>query len=100
MLKQFAELIEAQRAAGTAATARHLASRFELRTGVSEQAAADILWALTAPDIAERLVMNRSWPWEVYERWLADTMASSVLPSDPQTGPARTTGKARGEPAR
>jgi hypothetical protein len=50
-LKEFAELIEAQHAAGTAAAARHLASRFELRAGVSEQAAADILWTLTAPDI-------------------------------------------------
>ena len=100
VLKEFAELIEAQRAAGTGATARHLASRFELRAGVSEQAAADILWTLTAPDIIERLVIRRNWPWETYERWLAEAMASSLLPPDLPTGPAGRTGKPAGERAR
>lgn len=80
-LAEFAAQIEAQRASGTAATARHLASRFRLRTGLSEQAAADILWTLTAPDIVERLITKRHWPWDTYERWLADAMASSLLPA-------------------
>jgi AcrR family transcriptional regulator len=86
-LTEFAAQIEAQRAIGTAATARHLASRFRLRTGLTEQAAADILWTLTAPDIVERLITQRNWPWDTYERWLADTMASSLLPPDPETTP-------------
>jgi AcrR family transcriptional regulator len=80
-LAEFAANIEAQRAAGTAATVRHLASRFGLQAGLSEQAAADILWTLTAPDIVERLIVQRHWPWDAYERWLADTMASSLLPA-------------------
>jgi hypothetical protein len=100
LLKEFAELIEAQRAAGTAAAARHLASRFELRAGVSEQAAADILWTLTAPDIIERLVIKRNWPWETYERWLADAMASALLPSGLRTGRTRRTGRSEGKRAR
>jgi AcrR family transcriptional regulator len=79
-LAEFAAQIEAERAAGTAATARHLATRFRLRDGLSEQTAADILWTLTAPDIVERLVVRRNWPWDAYERWLADVMASSLLP--------------------
>jgi len=83
-LTEFAAQIEAQRAIGTAATARHLASRFGLRTGLTEQAAADILWTLTAPDIVERLITQRNWPWDTYERWLADAMASSLLPPGPQ----------------
>jgi AcrR family transcriptional regulator len=86
-LTEFAAQIEAQRAVGTAATARHLASRFGLRPGLTEQAAADILWTLTAPDIVERLITQRNWPWDTYERWLADTMASSLLPPDPETTP-------------
>jgi AcrR family transcriptional regulator len=86
-LTEFAAQIEAQRAIGTAATARHLASRFGLRPGLTEQAAADILWTLTAPDIVERLITQRNWPWDTYERWLADTMASSLLPPDPETTP-------------
>ena len=84
---ELAAQIEAQRAIGTAATARHLASRFGLRPGLTEQAAADILWTLTAPDIVERLITQRNWPWDTYEHWLADTMASSLLPPDPKTTP-------------
>jgi AcrR family transcriptional regulator len=80
-LTEFAAQIETQRAIGTEATARHLASRFELRTGLSEQRAADILWTLTAPDIVERLVIKRNWSWDAYEHWLADTMATTLLPS-------------------
>jgi AcrR family transcriptional regulator len=80
-LGEFAAQIEAQRATGTAATSRHLASRFGLRPGLSEQAAADILWTLTAPDIVQRLVIQRNWPWDTYEHWLADTMSSSLLPA-------------------
>jgi hypothetical protein len=38
------------------------------------------LWTLTAPDIVERLVIKRNWPWETYECWLAETMATSLLP--------------------
>jgi AcrR family transcriptional regulator len=79
-LAEFAAQIEAERAAGTTATARHLARRFRLRDGLDEQTAADILWTLTAPDIVERLVVRRNWPWDTYERWLADTMAGSLLP--------------------
>jgi hypothetical protein len=100
ILAEFAGPIEAQRATGTAATARHLASHFELRAGLSEQAAADILRTLTAPDIFERLVVSRNWPWEAYESWLADAMASSLLPSDLQTRHARRTGRPEDEPAR
>jgi AcrR family transcriptional regulator len=88
-LAEFAAQIEAQRAAGAAATARHLAGRFGFRAGLSEQAAADILWTLTAPDLVERLITKRNWPWDTYERWLADTMASSLLPPDPEV-PLRT----------
>ena len=80
-LAGFAATIETERAFGTAATARHLASRFGLRDGLSEQAAADILWTLTAPDIVERLVVKRNWTWDSYERWLTEAMASSLLPA-------------------
>src|SRR3984957_18054738 len=80
-LVEFAGQIEAQRASGAAATARHLASRFGLPFGLSEQAAADILWTLTAPDVVERLGTRRNWSWESYERWLGEAMASSLLPA-------------------
>lgn len=70
---------EQQRAHGTAAVARHVADRFGLAPGLSVDEAADILWALTAPETMIRLVHQRGWTWERYEAWLAQAMADGVL---------------------
>lgn len=81
-LAAFAETVEGERAAGTAATARYVAERFGLREGLSADEACDVLWALTAPDLADRLVRRRGWGWDRYERWLAVTMADALLGPD------------------
>jgi hypothetical protein len=60
-LASFAETIEAERAAGTTAAARRVAERFGLRDGVDVHMAQDILWALTSPEPAHRLVNRRHW---------------------------------------
>lgn len=78
-LRAFADTIEGERAIGTGATARHVAERFGLRAGLDAQGAADVLWALTAPDLADRLVHRRGWGWDRYERWLGETMADALL---------------------
>ena len=52
---------------------------FGLREGLDVQSAADVLWRLTAPDVADRLVNRRGWGWDCYERWLGDTMADALL---------------------
>ncbi len=77
-LADFAETIERERGIGAAATARQLASKTWLRDGVDEQQAADILWALTAPELAQRLVHQRSWGWDRYQRWLGQTMGDAL----------------------
>jgi hypothetical protein len=38
-----------------------------------------VLWALTAPDLADRLVRRREWGWDRFERWLGTAMADSLL---------------------
>jgi AcrR family transcriptional regulator len=81
-LRAFAATIEGERAIGTAATARHVAERFGLRSGLDDGSAADVLWALTAPDLADRLVHRRGWGWDRYERWLGSTMADALLGTD------------------
>ena len=72
-LTEFAAQVETQRAIGTAATARHLASRFELRTGLTEQTAADILWTLAAPG-------RTAAPGHEVRSWLST--AALDIPSD------------------
>ena len=78
-VRALAATSEQQRAQGTAAVARHVAERFGLAPGVTVDEAADILWALTAPETMIRLVHDRGWTWERYEGWLADAMADGVL---------------------
>jgi hypothetical protein len=70
------------RASGTGNLARHLAERFGLREGLDIQSAADVLWTLTGPEIAQRLVVSRGWSWDRYEHWFATTAAEALLGPD------------------
>ena len=78
-LRELADTAEAQRATGSRAIAKHVAERFGLRAGLDTSAAADIVWTLTAPEIADRLVNRRGWGWARYEKWLGTTMADALL---------------------
>ena len=78
-LASFAETIEAERAAGTTATARHVAERFGLRDGVDVHMAQDILWALTSPELTDRLVNRRHWGWDRFQIWLGTAMADALV---------------------
>jgi len=78
-LQAFAETIEGERAAGTAAVAQSVHKRFGLRDGLDTQDAADILWVLTAPDLADRLVNRRGWSWDKTQQWLGSAMADALL---------------------
>jgi AcrR family transcriptional regulator len=78
-LRAFVDKVESERATGTAGMARHVATRFGLRPGLTEAEAADVLWTLTAPELADRLTRRRGWSMDRYEQWLARTMADAVL---------------------
>ncbi|MEI2774741.1 MAG: TetR/AcrR family transcriptional regulator [Tetrasphaera sp.] len=71
--------VDAEHAAGTNAVARSLAEKYGLRDGLSAAEAADILWTLTSPDVADRLVRRRGWSLERYEGWLGNAMADSLI---------------------
>lgn len=78
-LAAFVETVEGERAAGTRATAAHVAGRFGLRPGLDVDAAADILWTLTSPDVADRLVRRRGWGWDRTQEWLGTAMADALV---------------------
>jgi AcrR family transcriptional regulator len=80
-LRAFVDKIEGERAIGTAGMARHVAGRFGLRPGVTEPEAADMLWVLTAPELADRFTRRRGWTLDRYEAWLARAMADALLGS-------------------
>jgi len=78
-LVAFAEKIEGERAIGTRNVVAHIDHHFGLRPGLDVDTAADILWALTAPDVTDRLVQRRGWGWDRFEQWLGETMADALL---------------------
>jgi AcrR family transcriptional regulator len=58
--------------------ARWFAVRGPLR--VSTKKAGEITWALTSPDVARMLCDELGWTQTQHARWLADTLARTLLP--------------------
>ncbi|MDL4814015.1 TetR/AcrR family transcriptional regulator [Actinomadura opuntiae] len=86
-LRAFTDTIEGERAIGTRTLARHLAEHFGLREGMEPDTAADVIWALTAPELAHRLVADRGWSWDRYQHWLTTTITDGLLGSENATEP-------------
>jgi hypothetical protein len=58
--------------------AKWFAARGPLR--VSTRRAGEIIWTLSSPDVARMLCDELGWSQTQHARWLADTLARSLLP--------------------
>jgi len=65
--------ISERRAANMRALARDLREAGGLRADLSIDEAADVVWVTNSPEVYALLTVDRAWPPERYERWLADT---------------------------
>jgi AcrR family transcriptional regulator len=74
------EVSEAERLTGARGVVRTVAAKGRLRDGLTEEAAADVLWLLMAPDHYRRLTRDRGWSHARFARWYADTMVALLLP--------------------
>jgi TetR/AcrR family transcriptional regulator, regulator of autoinduction and epiphytic fitness len=77
-----------QRQQGQGQIARSLARGGALRPKLRERDAADIIHALTLPEVYRLLVCDRGWSPQRYEQWLTDILISQLLPL-PATGGGR-----------
>jgi AcrR family transcriptional regulator len=77
------EAMQAERLAGMSLFAQNLADRGFLRPGLTAEDARDVLWALTAPEQYEILVVQRDWPMERVGRFIVDAMIGTLLPHHP-----------------
>lgn len=71
---------EQERLMAARATIETVAAKGTLKPGLDRDAAADILWLFMAPEQYHRLVHERSWAFERYARWYADTLVDLLLP--------------------
>ncbi|WP_286179672.1 TetR/AcrR family transcriptional regulator [Arthrobacter sp. ISL-95] len=58
--------------------AQHLLERGFLRADVSAEQAADVMFACTAPELFETLVMKRGWTAEQFGTFVASTLAANL----------------------
>ena len=77
--------ISDRRAANMRRLVQDLDAAGGLRAGLSVEEAADVVWATNSSELYVLLTVERGWPPERYERWLADTWCRLLL----HAGPAR-----------
>lgn len=51
-----------------------------LRDGLEEGRAAEIVWAVTSPELFQLLTVDRGWSTVQYQAWLEDTLLRLLLP--------------------
>jgi TetR/AcrR family transcriptional regulator of autoinduction and epiphytic fitness len=77
MFRQMAE----GRRRSAALVARSLADEGSLSSGVSEERARDVMFALASPELYEMLVARFGWTDDQFEAWLSSTLAATLLDS-------------------
>jgi AcrR family transcriptional regulator len=76
----------AQRLSRMRHNANKLARRGFLRTGVTATVAADVMWALVAPELYELLVVRRGWTPAKFGRFIGDVMAATLVVANRDRG--------------
>ena len=76
-IADLAEELSNQRLTGLTAFARQLAGTGRL--GVPQDQARDLLWTLNSAQVYDLLVVQREWPLQRYETFLAQTWTSTLL---------------------
>ncbi len=74
------EEISERRAINMRELAKDLKSVGGLRAGLSVAEAADTIWVSNSAEVYVLLTVERGWPPNRYERWLADTWSRLLLP--------------------
>ncbi|MEO8288717.1 MAG: helix-turn-helix domain-containing protein [Chloroflexota bacterium] len=71
--------LNASRLQDVKGVAQSLAQKGSLRPGLAPEQATDLLWTLGAAETYRMLVVERGWPPDHYERWLASVLIHSFL---------------------
>ena len=80
-LARLQEEMDASRLTRMTHNARTLLKEGHLREGLTLDAATDVLWTYSSPELYELLVIRRGWSVERYGRFIADAMIAALLPS-------------------
>jgi AcrR family transcriptional regulator len=78
-VEAFGRAGEARRREGQARWVRAWAEDGVLRPNLDEREAADVLWALTGPELYWLFAVNSGWPGFRFEEWLFGTLESQLF---------------------
>lgn len=78
-VRAFVTTTDTERLHGNTMTVNAISRRFGLPSGVTRRRAIDTVWALTAPELYDRLVRQRGWTPDDYEDWLASAMIAALV---------------------
>jgi TetR/AcrR family transcriptional regulator, regulator of cefoperazone and chloramphenicol sensitivity len=78
-VEAFGRAGEARRREGQARWVRAWAEAGVLRSDLDEGAAADVLWALTGPELYWLFAVNSGWSGSKFEEWLFGTLESQLF---------------------
>jgi hypothetical protein len=81
--------LEHQRLLAQSSVARTLRERGALAEGVTEDEALAMIFTMTSPKVHRILTVQRGWPPDRYERWLARSLRALLLPHTVEPPPRR-----------
>jgi len=82
-LKIYADELAARRARDMRLLVAELASRGGVRSGLSLDIAADVVWIFNSPEFYLLCVRDRGWTPDFFEQWLFDSFRRLLLPERP-----------------
>jgi AcrR family transcriptional regulator len=59
---------------------QHLSAHNDLREGLDDSQATEIVWTIASPDVYRLLTVERGWPKERFSQWLSDALTRLLLP--------------------
>jgi hypothetical protein len=92
MLEAFTATIDEQRRIGNTVMITNLEQKFGLPEEWTAERVVDLVWTLTGPEVADRLVRALRWTLDAYENWLTTAMHTQLAQRE-------ATGTATDDPA-
>jgi AcrR family transcriptional regulator len=81
--------LDTQRLTRMTHNARNLAAAGHLRTDITPEDAADVLWTYSSPDLYDLLVNKRGWALDRYATFVGEAMIAALLPATNHSGTDR-----------
>lgn len=77
-LSAFLATIDTERRIGNSGVVRHIEAAFGLNGHLDAERAVDLVWTLTAPENADRLIRRCGWGLDAYQEWLAGALVAAL----------------------